>query len=56
MKAVLLDYAVPEGFRNQPTSLFRLARTDRQIPDSEIKPDRKIKSLREAVDFIESLN
>jgi FMN phosphatase YigB (HAD superfamily) len=55
MKAVLLDYPVPEGFRKQPSSLFALSRFDRRVPDSEIRPDRKISSLSEVVDFLDSL-
>ncbi len=55
MKAVLLDYPIPEGFRKQPSSLFALSRSDRRVPDSEIRPDRKISSLREVVDFLGSL-
>ncbi len=56
MKAVLFDYPVPEGFKKRPSSLFALSRSDRRIPDSEIRPDRKISSLRESLDFIDSLN
>jgi putative hydrolase of the HAD superfamily len=55
MMAVLLDYPVPEGFRKRPSSLLALSRSDRRVPDSEIRPDRKISSLREAVDFLGSL-
>jgi putative hydrolase of the HAD superfamily len=56
MKALLLDYPVPEGFMKRASSLLALSRSDRQIPDSEIRPDKKISSLREAVDFVSSLN
>ncbi len=56
MKAVLFDYPVPEGFKRRPGSLFALSRSDRQIPDSDIRPDGKINSLKEFPDFIDSLN
>lgn len=56
MKAILLDYPVPEGFRQQPGSLFALSRSDRRVPDSEIQPDRRITSLRDAVDALGSIN
>lgn len=56
MKAVLFDYPVPEGFKKRPGSLFALSRSDRRIQDSEIRPDCKISSLKESLDFIDSLN
>lgn len=56
MKAVLFDYPVPEGFRKRPNSLFALSRFDRRIPDSEIKADGRITSLKESLEFIDSLN
>jgi putative hydrolase of the HAD superfamily len=56
MKAVLLDYPVPEGFRKRASSLLALSRSDRRIPDSDIRPDKKISSLREAVEFVSSLS
>ncbi len=56
MKAVLFDYPVPEGFKKRPGSLFALSRSDRRIPDSDIRPDGKINSLKEFPDFIDSLN
>jgi HAD superfamily hydrolase (TIGR01509 family) len=55
MRAVLFDYPVPEAFKQEPGSLFALSRTDRQVPDSEIKPDARIKSLRDALLFVDSL-
>ncbi len=55
MTAILFDYDVPEGFRRQPSSLFALARADRRIADSEIKPDARISSLREALKFVDSV-
>ena len=56
MRAVLFDYPVPEAFKQEPGSLFALSRTDRQVPDSEIKPDARIKSLRDALLFVDSLS
>ena len=56
MKAILLDYPVPEGFKQQPGSLFALSRSDRRVPDSEIQPDRRIYSLKDAVDALDSVN
>jgi len=55
MRALLFDYPVPEDYKQQLGSLFALSRTDRQVPDSEIKPDARIKSLRDALLFIDSL-
>ena len=55
MRALLLDYEVPDGFRTQPSSLFALTRSMRRIDESEIKPDGRIRSLEEALDFIDSL-
>ena len=55
MRAVLFDYPVPEAYKQQLGSLFALSRTDRQVPDSEIKPDARIKSLKDALLFVDSL-
>lgn len=55
MRAVLLDFPVPEEFMRQPGSLFVLSRADRRVPDSEIKPDARITSLEEALGFVDSL-
>jgi putative hydrolase of the HAD superfamily len=55
MRAVLFDYPVPEEFKRQPGSLFALSRTDRQVPDSEIRPDARITSLKDALGFVDSL-
>ena len=54
MRALLLEYEVPEDFRKRPTSLFALSRT-KLISDSEVHPDAKIKSLVEVLDFVDSL-
>ena len=56
MKAILLDYPVPEGFKQQRGSLFAISRSDRRVPDSEIQPDHRISSLRDAVDVLGSMN
>jgi len=56
MRALLFDYPVPEGFKRVPTSLFALSRVDRQVPDSEIEPDARITSLKEALAFIDSVS
>jgi len=55
MRAVLFDYPVPETFKQERGSLFALSRTDRQVPDSEIRPDARICSLRDALLFVDSL-
>jgi HAD superfamily hydrolase (TIGR01509 family) len=55
MRAFLFDYEVPEGFKRRPDSLFALSRGDRSIPDSEIKPDARIKSLKESLELVDSL-
>jgi len=55
LKAIHFDYEVPEGFRKNPDSLFALSRADRRIPDSEIIPDARIKSLSEALGAVDSL-
>lgn len=56
MRALLFDYQVPEEFQREPTSLFALSRGDRRVPDSEIQPDARIASLKEALAFIDSLS
>ena len=55
MRAILFDFPVPEEFIRQPGSLFALSRADRRIPDSEIKPDARITSLKDALGFVDSL-
>ena len=55
MRAVLFDFPVPEEFIRQPGSLFALSRADRRVPDSEIKPDARITSLRDVLRFVDSL-
>jgi putative hydrolase of the HAD superfamily len=55
MYAVLFDYPVPEGFKRQRGSLFALSRADRHVPDSEIRPDARISSLKDALGFVDSL-
>jgi putative hydrolase of the HAD superfamily len=56
MRAILLDYPVPEGFKQQPGSLLALSRSDRRVPDSEIRPDRRIGSLKETLNALSSMN
>lgn len=53
MRALLYEYEVSEEFRRQPDSLFALSRATRSIQDSEIKPDGRISSLKEALQFID---
>ena len=55
MRAILFDFPVPEEFKRQPGSLFALSRADRRVPDSEIKPDARITSLKDALGFVDSL-
>ncbi len=52
MKAILFDYEVPVGFREQPGSLFALTRTSGSVTASEIGPDSKIRSLNEVLDLL----
>lgn len=56
MRALLFDYPVPEDFEHAPTSLFALSRSDRRVSDSEIQPDARIASLKDALAFIDSLS
>jgi HAD superfamily hydrolase (TIGR01509 family) len=56
MRAFLFDYDVPQGFKRRPDSLFALSRSDRSIPDSEINPDARIKSLNESLKLLDSLS
>jgi putative hydrolase of the HAD superfamily len=56
LKALLYDYPMPEGFKSRPSSLFALSRFDRRVPDSEIRPDGRISSLREALNFLDAQN
>lgn len=54
MKAVLLEYELPPEFKERPTSLFTLSRIE-HVPASEIRPDARIKSLKEVLGAIESI-
>jgi putative hydrolase of the HAD superfamily len=54
MRAVLIEVEVPNGFKKRPNSLFALSRANKRVLDSEIRPDARISSLKEAVDFIDS--
>lgn len=53
MRALLFDYQVPEEFRRQPGSLFALSRATRSIENSEIRPDGRLRTLSEALQFID---
>jgi putative hydrolase of the HAD superfamily len=53
MRALLLEYEVPESFKAQAGSLLALTRSTRRIDDSEIKPDGKIRFLSEALHFMD---
>jgi putative hydrolase of the HAD superfamily len=55
MRAILYDFPVSEEFKRRPGSLFALSRTDRQVQDSEIMPDARIASLKDALEFVDSL-
>jgi len=55
MRAILLEYDVPKAFREHPGSLFAISRATRSIDDSEIKPDGRIRSLRDALEAIDHL-
>lgn len=54
MKAILFEYEVPEGFRNNPRSLFALTRDS--SGRTNVEPDRRIRSLRETMDFIRQVD
>jgi len=49
MKTLLFDYEVPLGFREQP-SLLALTRASDS--DTGIRPDGRVKSLSELLNFI----
>jgi FMN phosphatase YigB (HAD superfamily) len=55
LRAVLLDYPVPDELKRELGSLFALSRSDTHVPDSEIKADARIASLKEFLDFMDSL-
>lgn len=54
LRALHFQRDVPEGFKHKPSSLFALSRFDRRIPDSEIKPDGRIHSLKEVLTYVDS--
>jgi putative hydrolase of the HAD superfamily len=56
MRALLFEHKMPDVSKWRPSSLFVLSRTDRHVPESEILPDRRIRSLTEALDFVDSLS
>jgi len=55
MRAILLEYEVPKAFKEHPGSLFAISRDTRSVDDSEIKPDGRIESLRDALKVIDCL-
>jgi FMN phosphatase YigB (HAD superfamily) len=55
MQAILLEYPVPEELKRDAGSLFALSRSQRHVPDSEIKADAHIISLGEVLGFLDSL-
>lgn len=55
MRAILFNYEVTKGFKEQPGSLFALGRATRSTADSEIKPDGQIDSLKQALEIVNSL-
>lgn len=55
MRALLFDYPVPEAFKQTRRSLFALSGLDRRMLNSKMEPDARIKSLKEALAFIDSL-
>ncbi len=52
MKALLFEYEVPSGFREQPVSLFALTRAPGSVKASEIRPDGRIRFLMEILNFL----
>lgn len=55
MRAILLEYEVPEEFEREPRSLFALSRSTRFVKDSEIRPDAQISTLKEVPEVIDHL-
>ena len=56
MRALLFEHKMPDISRWQPSSLFVVTRTEKRMSDLDVKPDRRIKSLTEALDFVDSLS
>jgi len=56
MRAVLFEHDMPDVSKWEPNSLYVITRANRRIPVGEVKPDRRIKSLTETLDFVDSLS
>jgi HAD superfamily hydrolase (TIGR01509 family) len=56
MRALLFEHNMPDISKWQASSLFVITRADRHISDSDVKPDRRIKSLTETLDFIDTFS
>lgn len=55
MRAVLFDRPVSEEFKEDPNSLFALTRAGNGTANPEVPADMNARSLRDALDFIDSL-
>jgi len=55
MRAVLYEQTLPDLTRWEPNSVFVVARAGRHFSRSNVTPDRRIRSLTEALDFIDTL-
>ncbi len=55
MRAILIEYEVPEAFKSNPSSLLSQSRERSHFEDSRIKPDGRVQSLREVWQAIESI-
>lgn len=56
MRALLFEHKMPDVSKWQPNSLFVLSRAHRHMSDLEVIPDRRIRSLTEALDFVDLLS
>ena len=55
MRALLYEHKTADITEWQPNSLFVLSRQARHVPESEIRPDGRIGSLVEALNFVRTL-
>ena len=55
MRAVLFEHDMPDISKWEPNSLYVITRANRHMPAGEVKPDRRIRSLTETLDFVDSL-
>jgi putative hydrolase of the HAD superfamily len=53
MRAILLDYEIPEGFKRNPSSLAALSRAMIRVRKSEIVPDARITNLKESLQYLD---